>query len=418
MKTVAKAVGAPGAPAAQAPEASFAAATSPEASAGAVCATAGNAEPAAAASYPEVDIVVTAHNMESCLSDCLQSLAAQTFANFRVLVVVDGCSDGTEAVATSFAERDVRFSFVATPGLGAGGARNRGLDWAQAPYFMVLDGDDVFHPDMLAKLYAAAVDGRADVAVCDMQEFDDVFGERTRVAWALKRSQLPSAAAFDGWRAMPGNIFAAFMGWPWDKLYRTEFVRGAGVRFPEDLPNSEDMLFVYPLLVEAQRIAVVPEVLIDHRMGRGDTVSSSRVREPYAFYEAICRMKAFLMERSKAWKGLQKDFLNWAFDWTLWNIETIGDAAVAREMTQRLHDGGFPALGLSEHEAKYFTGYPRSMARYATLMNSLGADERNNGPLGSCRDLPYGKYRCWDDMNYAQKALAVLRDKIHGPSEW
>ena len=178
------------------------------------------------------------------------------------------------------------------------------------------------------------------------------------------------------------------------------------------------MLFSYPLLVLAQRIAVADEVLIDHRMGRGNTVSSSRTKAPYAFYDAICRMKSFLQKQPESWNALQKDYLNWAFDWTLWNIETIGDSLVAHEMTKRLHNGGFPELELSLHEASYFAAYPRSMARYATLMNSLGPNMRDNGPLGSCNKLPYGKYRCWNDMNYIQKGLSVLRDKLRGPSEW
>ena len=369
-------------------------------------------------SKPLIDIVITAHNMESCLGECLQSLAAQTFGDFCALIVNDGSTDGTESAARAFADTDDRFSVVSTPGIGAGGARNKGIEEVNAPYFMVLDGDDIFHPTMLEKLVAAARNGKADIVICDMQEFDDATKERNHVAWALKRSQLPRTSAFNGWQDMPGNIFAAFMGWPWDKLYRTEFVLDSGIRFPEDLPNSEDMLFAYPLLVLAQRIAVVDEVLIDHRMGRGNTISSSRTKAPYAFYDAICRMKSFLQEQPGTWNALQKDYLNWAFDWTLWNIETIGDSLVAHEMTKRLHNGGFPALELSEHEAGYFTDYPRSMARYATLMNSLGAEQRDNGPLGPYHDLPYGRYRCWDDMNYAQKTLAVLRDKLHGPSEW
>lgn len=367
---------------------------------------------------PLVDIVITAHNMEPCLRECLQSLAAQTFSDFRAIIVNDGSTDGTESVAQAFSDADDRFSVISTPGLGAGGARNRGIEEVNAPYFMVLDGDDIFHPTMLEKLHKAAVDGQADIAICDMQEFDDATNERTCVAWSLKRSQLPRAATFNGWRDMPGNIFAAFMGWPWDKLYRTEFVLGSGIRFPEDLPNSEDMLFTYPLLVLAQRIAVVDEVLIDHRMGRGNTVSSSRAKAPYAFYDAISRMKSFLQEHPNTWEALQKDYLNWAFDWTLWNIETIGDSSVAREMAERLHNEGFPELELSQHGASYFTAYPRSMARYATLMDSLGAGMRDNGPLGNCSKLPYGKYRCWNDMNYVQKGLSVLRDKLRGSSEW
>ncbi len=397
---------------------------------------------------PLISVVVTAHNMEGCLKECLESIAGQTFGEFECLVVNDGSTDGTGAVARAFAANDSRFAVVDTPGLGAGGARNHGLSWVNAPFFMLLDGDDVFHPTMFEKLYRAAEASQADLAICNMQEMDDATGEFTQVAWALKRSQLPGgtgggkraggrgaagsafagAAAgaggtaggyitFGGWREMPGNLFAAFMGWPWDKLYRTEFIRREGLRFPEDLSNSEDGVFVFPTLVCAERIAVVDEVLVDHRMQRGNTVSSSRVREPYAFYEAICRVKAFLAERG-VWEALGQDFLAWAFDWTLWNIETIGDEAAMRTMAQRLHDGGFPELELDQHAPSYFTGYPNSMARYTDLMHTLGENQQDSGPLGPCRKLPFGKYKPWCFTNRLGRKLKERKLKKAPPSEW
>ncbi|WP_449316819.1 glycosyltransferase family 2 protein [Rubneribacter sp.] len=77
---------------------------------------------------PEVTLVVTAHNMEDCLGEALASLAAQTFGDFRAIVVEDGSLDGTYAVAEAFCASDGRFSVVRTEGLGAAGARTRGLE--------------------------------------------------------------------------------------------------------------------------------------------------------------------------------------------------------------------------------------------------------------------------------------------------
>ncbi len=366
---------------------------------------------------PFISVVVTAHNMEQCLGQCLESIQVQTLAEFECLVVNDGSSDSTGAVARSFASGDARFSVVDTPGLGAGGARNQGLSWVNAPYFMLLDGDDVFHPTMFEKLYRAAETNQADLAICDMQEMDDATGELTQVAWALKRSQLPDTETFGGWRELPGSIFAAFMGWPWDKLYRTELIRHEGLHFPEDLSNSEDGVFVFPALVCAERIAVVDEVLVCHRMQRNNTVSSSRAKEPYAFYEAVCRLKAFLAERG-LWEDLGQDFLAWAFDWTLWNIETIGDEDLKRQMAKRLHDDGFPALELDQHGPEYFTGYPNSMARYTDLLHLLGEDQRDSGPLGVCRKLPFGEHRPWCFQNRLGRMLRERRLKKAPPSEW
>ena len=155
-----------------------------------------------------VDVIVTAHNMESCIGACLDSLERQTFESLCVVVVEDGSTDGTAAIAQDFAARHARFSVISTGGRGAGGARNRGMQEVRAPYFMILDGDDVFHPDMVEALYRAAIDGGADIAICDMQEMDDATGALTHPLWALKQSQLPAEGAFNGWRGMDGNIFA------------------------------------------------------------------------------------------------------------------------------------------------------------------------------------------------------------------
>lgn len=366
-----------------------------------------------------VDVVITVHNMESCVAACLDSLIRQTVPPLHIIIVEDGSTDASATVIDTFAKNDQRFTVISTNGIGAGAARNRGMREVSAPYFMLLDGDDVFHPTMIESLYRAAADGNADIAICDMQEMDDATGTFTHPLWALKQSQLPPTAAFDGWRAMSGNLFAAFMGWPWDKLYRTEFVRGAGLAFPEDLANSEDMLFTYQALVLAKRLAVVNEVLIDHRMGRGNTVSSSREKAPIAFYDAICRMKSFLQQQpDDTWVMLQQDFLNWAFDWTLWNIETMADEGTRRMLAQRLHDGAFPGLQLDSRPASFFTLYPRSMVRYAVLMTWLDAGTRDDGPLGNLKQLPYGKHKFWDFMNPVEKALTVWREKHPKPSEW
>lgn len=370
-----------------------------------------------------IDIVVTAHNMQDCLVECLSSLAEQTFPTFRVIVVEDGSTDNTPAIADRFAEGDARFCVVHTSGLLAAGARNRGMELVEAPYFMLLDGDDVFHPTLLEKLMSAAKRTNADLVVCDIEEFDHTTGTRSDAPWALKTSQLPNLTtqpAFS-WREVPGNVFAAFMGWPWDKLYRTAFVRDAHLTFPEDMANSEDMLFTYQAVVLAERIAVVDEVLIDHRIGRGNSVSNSRTAQPLAFYDGICQMKRFLRELPDgAWNTLRQDFLNWAFDWTLWNIETLPNGETKEGLTVQLCGDGFAELELASHEPSYFTGYPRSMARYASLLTDVlgdGADV-DAGPLGGLDDLPYGKFKPWSKANAFEKLAIRARTKRNKPVEW
>lgn len=399
--------------------------------------------------HQQIDVIVTAHNVQDCLGECLASLAAQTYENFRVLVIEDGSTDQSAEVAGEFAARDARFEVHSTPGLGAAGARNRGLALVEAPLFMLLDGDDIFHPELLEHLNAALISADADIAVCDMVQFvhDPALSHeaRTRIAapWSLKKSQLPNLdeQPWVNWQTIPGNLFAAFMGWPWDKLYRTEFIRQHDLAFPEDLTNSEDMLFTYEALVLADRIAVVDEVLIDHRIERTGSVSNSRTTDPLAFYEALRRMKAFLQAQpATLWDALKKPFLNWAFDWTLWNIETLGAGDTQSKLIGMLHAGELDLLELDQHEPTYFTEYPRSMARYASLLDdeasrttasnsaaptTVAAASANTctldpdaGPLGALSALPYGAFKPWSQANFLEKLQIKRRMRQNIPSEW
>lgn len=103
----------------------------------------------------------------------LDSLIRQTVPPLHIIIVEDGSTDASATVIDGFAKNDSRFTVISTNGIGAGAARNCGMREVSAPYFMLLDGDDVFHPTMIESLYRAAADGNADIAICDMQEMDD-----------------------------------------------------------------------------------------------------------------------------------------------------------------------------------------------------------------------------------------------------
>lgn len=370
---------------------------------------------------PNISIVTTAFQMEDCLKQGLLSLAAQTHADFEAIIVEDGSSDDTPRIADDFARTDPRFRTIHTPRLGAAGARNKGMELIGCPYFMLLDGDDLFLPTMLETLHRRIIETNSDMAVCGIMQFDHHSGVRTRAPWALKTSQLSGAfcsSAFS-WRDTPGNIFAAFMGWPWDKMYRTEFVRNEKLAFPENLANSEDMLFTYQAIVRARRIAVVDQELIEHRINRGGSVSNSREQEPLAFYEAICRMKQFLQNQpDDAWERLRHPYLNWALDWTLWNIETLSNKDTRNNLTLLLSNNEFKALELDQHEPAYFTGYPRSMARYTSLLDDCPNINPDHGPFGSLATLPYGKFKPWNQAGFFEKLAIRKRIKENKPTEW
>ena len=82
-------------------------------------------------------------NNEDDLADCLDSIAAQSFADLEVIMVDDGSADGSAGIARVKAAADPRFTLIQPGHGGPGGARNRGVERARGEYLAFVDGDDL-----------------------------------------------------------------------------------------------------------------------------------------------------------------------------------------------------------------------------------------------------------------------------------
>lgn len=102
-------------------------------------------------------VIVPVYNVERYLRECLDSLIAQTFADWEAICVDDGSTDGSAAILDEYAARDSRIKVLRQENSGVSAARNRGLEVAKGEYLWFVDGDDIVAPDALQTI-ASAVD--------------------------------------------------------------------------------------------------------------------------------------------------------------------------------------------------------------------------------------------------------------------
>ncbi len=100
---------------------------------------------------PVVTVVVPCYNAEAFLTETLESVCAQTYERLQILVVDDGSTDQTAAIAEAFAVRDERITILSKPNGGLSSARNFGIDHARGKYVSFVDGDDLWHPTKIEK---------------------------------------------------------------------------------------------------------------------------------------------------------------------------------------------------------------------------------------------------------------------------
>jgi glycosyltransferase involved in cell wall biosynthesis len=98
---------------------------------------------------PQVSVIVPIYNVESYLEDCLDSLTRQTFGDFEAVLINDGSTDHSLAIAERFSASDPRIVIHTTPNRGLSEARNHGVDRAKGEFITFLDADDLLDPSAL-----------------------------------------------------------------------------------------------------------------------------------------------------------------------------------------------------------------------------------------------------------------------------
>jgi len=287
-----------------------------------------------------VSVVIPVFNIEAHLEQCLDSVVGQTLRDIEAICVDDGSTDRSPEILAKYAEQDSRVHIITQANAGPGVARNTGLAKAKGMYLIFLDSDDWFEPDFLERMVERAEETGADVTICRAVEFDTATGRELPSEWMLKRQYLLEETFTP--QEIAEHIFQFTYGWPWDKLYRLDFVRRTGLTYPA-LPNSEDMVFVFQSLALAGRITINQKVLVHHRANRTTSVSNSRHRDPEVPHEALRQLKAGLTARG-AYERYEKSFLNWAMEFLVWSVAGLADRVVQRRYFKKLKREWLPEM--------------------------------------------------------------------------
>lgn len=221
---------------------------------------------------PLVSIIVPIYNVERFLDQALSSIEAQTLRGIEVICVNDGSTDSSLAIMQAHAERDKRVHIIDKPNGGYGSACNRGIDEARGEWIAILEPDDWIEPEMYERMIAFAnkVDSESDGSIDIVKTpywrviNPDSTDERT-LNCSYKGRIKPKSQPF---KLGDQGTVHLLIHHPsiWSAIYRTDFIRDKGIRFPE-IPGAgwADNPFLYETLCQAERIAYLDRAFYHYR---------------------------------------------------------------------------------------------------------------------------------------------------------
>ena len=234
-------------------------------------------KPSVRGEHPQVSVVMPTFNVESYVSRAIASVQAQTFPDWE-MVVVDDCSiDATCERVAQLSRDDPRIKLVrrARNG-GAGAARNVGLDSAVGRWIALIDADDRWKPERLARLVDVGLSTGAEFIADNQIYFDDYLGEETGQAFDLPQ-YLSRVTAVDLFKSEADGQFPLSLLKP---LISREYLRKADIRYSEYIRFAEDMHLYARLLISGISAVVMNDAMYIYTtpVGKQSTVKSAGSR--------------------------------------------------------------------------------------------------------------------------------------------
>ena len=232
-------------------------------------------------SAPTISVIIPMFNAKKYIAECLDSVLAQTFQNFEVIIVNDCSTDGCRKIAESYLEKfGGRLAIYDNEkNLGPGGARNNGLLHANGEYIFFMDADDMLTKTALEELYTLAKNFDAEVVYCE--KFFELNSATKTYKLISRQSGFVDKPMLDTENLaerIQGIMQGRYWVTPWCKLVRRNLMIEHEIFFPH-VSISEDDIWTFGLVFYAKKFLRVPNVVYFYRSNEESVGQRKRTPE-------------------------------------------------------------------------------------------------------------------------------------------
>ncbi|BED92613.1 MAG: glycosyltransferase group 2 family protein [Candidatus Paraimprobicoccus trichonymphae] len=197
---------------------------------------------------PEISIVIPVYNTDKYLKSCLDSVLAQNFKDFELIIVNDGSIDNSLKICKNYKKKDKRIKLIDKKNNGVGSARNIGIDISNSKYIGFVDSDDYIDSDMYEFLYGNLKKYNSDISICGIC---NLFFSNNKII-KKNQSKIITEKCFNNKEAfkeiLESKLFSVN---PVNKLFKKSLFEN--IRFPEK-KTAEDAFTIPEVILKSKKV--------------------------------------------------------------------------------------------------------------------------------------------------------------------
>lgn len=203
-----------------------------------------------------LSIIVPAYNVEKYIKQCVESILAQKFRDYELILVDDGSTDNTGKICDEYAEQDDRVHVIHKENEGLVSARKAGIAVAAGEYVAYVDGDDWVEEEMFHRLCECAITQKADIVIADFYcAYVDKNDKATQGMRQGKYSKEDLNREVYPRMLCVGEYFSfGFLPCVWGKVFKRSLLLPNQACVDNRIKLGEDAACLYPTLLDADSI--------------------------------------------------------------------------------------------------------------------------------------------------------------------
>ena len=219
------------------------------------------------ANFPKISVIVPVYNTEKYLHRCIDSVLAQTYKDFELLLIDDGSKDSSGAICDEYAAQDTRVGVFHKENGGVSSARNAGLAIASGDWIMHLDGDDWIAPDIQERLIRKGEDTGADIV---MGDFLFAYSDRD-ILYSLPDWDNNKTASLN-------RYITSVWTCVWGGIHKRSLYEVYQLKSPQGVTYCEDFHLMARLCYHAKKVVNIHQPFYHYRQQEGSVMHNLNKR--------------------------------------------------------------------------------------------------------------------------------------------